>query len=510
MSDYRLNPYTREYEYIPDGEPYVFGDRIYIYGSHDRFDGNKFCMNDYVCYSADLNDLTEWRYEGVIYSRKADPRMMDGSRYLWAPDVCQGPDGRYYLYYCPDGDFAEIGVAVCDTPAGTYEYYDIVHDQEGVEIGRRPGDTIQFDPGVFRDDDGRIYLYSGNGPRIRKDIGKRPKASVVMELEEDMVTVKGEPRKVLPVLGEADGDRDPETYGGADLTSFAGHEMFEASSIRKIRGKYYLVYSSVAMHQLCYAVSDRPDGGYRYGGVLVSNADVFEEDTEIHAANPNLLNAWGNDHGGIECINGEYYIFYHRQTQRSNFSRQGCAQKITLTEDGRFLQAELTSQAFGEGPLPGEGIYPASCVCHLHKNFKQAVSHQLAMGMKFPFLTQSGRDYDVEIWKQAEARGEGVKKPPRQYITNFKDKSYALFRYFDLTKTKKVIVRLRGKATGTLYIRNGERGETLGQVEITPNTDWWLAKAEITAPLMQPEKGSEICLYFEGKGAIDILEFALK
>ncbi len=52
------NPYLPEYEYIPDGEPHVFGDRVYIYGSHDRFGGRRFCMNDYVCYSADVRDLT--------------------------------------------------------------------------------------------------------------------------------------------------------------------------------------------------------------------------------------------------------------------------------------------------------------------------------------------------------------------------------------------------------------------------------------------------------------------
>lgn len=30
----------------------MFGDRVYLYGSHDKFNGRFFCMNDYVCYSA--------------------------------------------------------------------------------------------------------------------------------------------------------------------------------------------------------------------------------------------------------------------------------------------------------------------------------------------------------------------------------------------------------------------------------------------------------------------------
>ncbi len=52
-----LNPYLPSWEYIPDGEPYVFGDRVYIYGSHDFYNGYVFCMGDYVCWSAPLDDL---------------------------------------------------------------------------------------------------------------------------------------------------------------------------------------------------------------------------------------------------------------------------------------------------------------------------------------------------------------------------------------------------------------------------------------------------------------------
>ncbi|MEJ8742563.1 hypothetical protein WKT07_03765 [Mediterraneibacter sp. HCN-7094] len=38
------NPYLPLSEYIPDGEPHVFGDRVYVYGSHDRSHGTTFCM----------------------------------------------------------------------------------------------------------------------------------------------------------------------------------------------------------------------------------------------------------------------------------------------------------------------------------------------------------------------------------------------------------------------------------------------------------------------------------
>ena len=97
-----FNPYLPSWEYIPDGEPHVFGDRVYVYGSHDYFNGNVFCLGDYVCYSAPVTDLTDWKYEGVIYEKTTEEMTKDGHMCLYAPDVTQGPDGRYYLYYVYD------------------------------------------------------------------------------------------------------------------------------------------------------------------------------------------------------------------------------------------------------------------------------------------------------------------------------------------------------------------------------------------------------------------------
>ena len=37
MKKQAFNPYLPSWEYIPDGEPYVFGGRVYIYGSHDMY-----------------------------------------------------------------------------------------------------------------------------------------------------------------------------------------------------------------------------------------------------------------------------------------------------------------------------------------------------------------------------------------------------------------------------------------------------------------------------------------
>ena len=50
MKRQAYNPYLPAWEYIPDGEPRVFGDRLYIFGSHDRFGAEGYCEN-MVCTS---------------------------------------------------------------------------------------------------------------------------------------------------------------------------------------------------------------------------------------------------------------------------------------------------------------------------------------------------------------------------------------------------------------------------------------------------------------------------
>ncbi len=133
-----VNPYLPSWEYVPDAEPHIVDGRVYIYGSHDLFNGLNFCLGDYVCWSAPVDDLGNWRYEGVIFKREQDPaapkiRLTNG---LAAPDMIQGPDGRFYLYYFMGGT-KMISVAVCDKPAGKYEFYGYVKYADGTPIGKK-------------------------------------------------------------------------------------------------------------------------------------------------------------------------------------------------------------------------------------------------------------------------------------------------------------------------------------------------------------------------------------
>lgn len=502
------NPYLPSYEYIPDGEPHVFGDRIYLYGSHDRFRGAGFCLNDYVCYSADAKDLTNWKYEGVIYRKEQDPRNQNipedapeqtllfgiepkspedlnprGIHAMWAPDVVQGLDGRFYLYYCLDF-LPEIGVAVCDTPAGKYEYLGLVRHKDGTPLGTREGDLIQFDPGIFIDEDKKIYLYSGNAPMYPEQ-ANGSQGSQVMTLEEDMLTLKTLPRPLLPGVTESKG------------TGFEEHEFFEASSIRKINGRYYFVYSSVRSHELCYAVSDQPDGGYKFGGTLVDIGDIFLNGrTEAES-----VNCLGNTHGGIEKVGNQWYVFYHRQTNRTNYSRQGCAEKITFDEKGRIGQAEVTSCGLNDGPLRGKGKYPARICCHLTAANGAAFSHPQRMKMDYPYLTQDVLDQEPS--KELEKLDM---ETPIQYIKNMKDGSTAGYKYFNLEKLEKICIEIRGEGTGKMEIRTAVKGELLGEISVSVSGKEWISK-------IGKVKSAGACsgLYFtyKGQGSIDFRTFEL-
>ena len=474
-----FNPYLPSYEYVPDAEPHIFGDRVYIYGSHDKFDGAFFCMNDYICYSAPIDDLSSWRYEGVIWRKKDDPKRPPLIlKQLYAPDVVQGNDGKYYLYYFK-GSMGIIGVAVCDTPAGKYKFHGYVRYPNGTLLGRnKEPDLAQFDPGVFRDDDGKIYLYTGFGekkPNVFTHF--RPvnyHGAMGVQLEDDMLTIKEETLT-----------RIAKTQHCSQGTGYEGHEFFEASSMRKFEGKYYFIYSSVLGHELCYAIGDSPLGEFKYGGTLVSIGDVGL------AKYP--MNYLGNTHGSLIKIKDEYYVFYHRQTNRHCHSRQACAERIIRNPDGTFKQAEITSCGLNGGPLKGEGTYPAYIACHLYKKGEPKFLTMRIPKGHHPYFTQTGKD--------REDSGD-------QYIANFGHDSVCGFRYFQFEKDEiQVALTVKGKAKGKLLIKLDPESSPIGEIDIDVATKT-MTKVEGKAHVGKGVRP----LYFDyqGEGAFDIHELNLK
>lgn len=471
MKKQGLNPYLPSWEYIPDGEPHVYDGRVYVYGSHDRFNGHVFCLNDYVCWSAPVDDLGNWRYEGIIYPKTEDPLNRDGSMCLYAPDVTVGPDGRYYLYYVLD-KVSVVSVAVCDKPAGRYEFYGYVSYADGTRLGEKEGDEPQFDPAVLTEGD-RTYLYTGFcavGDRSRK-------GAIVTVLGPDMLTILEEPATLMP--------SQPYSAG----SGFEGHEFFEASSIRRIGDTYYFVYSSVVMHELCYATSPSPTGGFVYRGVIVSNNDLHIGSYKP-ADKPMFYG--GNNHGGLAEINGEWYIFYHRQTNGTHFCRQGCAERLRLQPDGSIPQVEMTSCGLNGGPLAGEGEYPAYLACNLfYKDEAKYVGGEgIWMDSRFPKITQDGKDGDEEPG----------------YIANMLDSATAGFKYFRCEGVKRVKIRVRGYCRGSFQVKTAWDGPVLGEIPVVFTNVW----KEYAADIAIPDGVQAIYLTYTGSGSAGLASFTLE
>lgn len=464
------NPYLPSWEYIPDGEPYVFGDRVYVYGSHDKFNGDVYCMGDYVCWSADVHNLGEWKYEGVIFRKDQDPENTDLQGNLYAPDVTIGPDGRYYLYYVIS-TWGVVSVAVCDEPAGKYEFYGYVHYEDGTYLGQKEGDEPQFDPGVITEGD-TTYLYTGFCGK--GDMSRHGAMCTV--LDKDMLTIKKAPVFVVP------GQEYDEGSG------FEGHAFFEAPSIRKKGETYYFIYSSELFHELCYATSDRPDGGFKYQGCLVSNGDL-NIDTYKKADYPSVYCA--NNHGSMVEILGEWYIFYHRHTNGTNYSRQGCVEKLKEQDDIRFYQSEITSCGGIDTPLKGEGEYPTYIACHLMTDCQVTyIPWSGWMDDRYPKITQEGGDGD-------ENNG---------YVANMRNNATAGFKYFDCKDVKKVTIQTKGYATGEMQIKTSFDGEVLGTIPIGYANVWHYTEADIAIP----DGINSLYFTFNGTGHLQFASFILE
>lgn len=472
-----MNPYLKEGIYIPDGEPHVFGNRLYVYGSKDLPNGNSFCLGDYEVYSAPLDNLLDWSCKGVALKRKG-PHSFGGIRTLWAPDVMQGSDGKYYMYYCYAWHNL-ICVASSDEPDGPFEYIGVVHHKNGKPYGHIKGDRHCFDPGCFTDDDGKHYLYSGYScldPAIKfllhlkgaRNVG--PFGNQAMRLADDMLTIEEGPFPLIPGQGNAKG------------TGFEGHEFYEASSMRKFNGKYYAIYSSTLSHELCYAISDHPDRGFVYGGTLCSNANIgFHGNTE-----PEM--DYGNTHGSIEYVNGKYYVFFHRQTNTTENNRQGIAEEIRMDENGHFEMVEMTSTGLRGKPFDEEKTYPAYTACYL-----KGVTPNRKVMYGRPKIAKF-KDHPYFEYRDGH-----------QVLCNLVDRAVAGYKYFNFEGKLTISLLLKGDE-GALLLADNKDMANASEAEFKGSADYVM----LDVPFEFAKQNSPLYISYKGKGHVDILSFAIK
>ncbi len=303
------NPILPLWECIPDGEPRQFGDRVYLYGSHDRFDSNEFCDYKLKVWSAPISNLNQWTCHGHCFHTASDTdhpsSVPHTSRELYAPDVVE-KDGKYYLYTYIVG--SKGCVSVSDRPEGPFTFlstYDYAPEDAGDE-------GIYNDVGVLVDDDGKVYAYYGFTESHMNELNAENMYGVVPGSLQHHV------------IDDRDGVSREERF-------------FEASSPRKIGDTYYLIYSPVRGSRLAYATSNSPKGPFTYRGYIIDNGVDYPG---------------GNDHGSLCKIGNQWYIFYHRMTNDSLFARKACVEKVEILPDGTIPPVEMTSLGFEEALNP--------------------------------------------------------------------------------------------------------------------------------------------------------------
>lgn len=478
-----FNPYLPSWEYIPDAEPRLFDGRVYIYGSHDQFGSKEYCVNDYVSWSAPEDDLSDWRYEGIIFRKDQTPWNTKNLLY-YAPDVVQGTDGKYYLFYSVQNS-SIASVAVCDTPAGKFEYLGDVHFPDGRVYGSNPEDWFLFDPAVLVDDDGRIYLYAGSGQPSNGNFGHEIKGLFVMELSSDMLTIIGEPTIILPA------DFNPKRPN-----------YWEGPSIRHIGKWYYLVYPATDITGLNYAMSLFPDKGFIHKGPIHSSSDIGLNGRKLmNAAYP-----MGNSHGGMVCVKGQWYIFDHRRTGKTT-NRQPVAERIEIKEDGSISMVESTSCGLNEGPLCGIGTYPAYIACCL----KSSGIFGLHNPMGGPYITQDGPDYEPKEPADGEVNVDTETNAPKARICGIKNGCVVGYKYFDLTETKHITITARG-GDGIMEILGSEDGQSVGEIRISHhwnNMGTDLNTANLSQKAGCPVGRCPLYLRYKGRGNVELLQFTL-
>ena len=405
------NPYLPLWEHLPDGEPRVFDDpdnpghqRAYIIGSHDvHYD--KYCGNDVRMWSAPVEDLTQWRDEGPIFSWYAGGQWDT----MYAPDLVCTTDrttGKktYWLYPHSRGWGRIAMVCKGDRPNGPFTPVNLTDD------GMRcvEGSLIDFDPSVFIEpvndkkdkdyDKGyRAYVFYGFQHSTACELdqetmySKRPGT----ELIDPFIPASSRDGKLL----DKEGSEYKALYKGQNPLDF---NFFEASSIRQVGNKYVMVFSGYSGKEygldntnsaLRYAYGDTPLGPWRSGGVLVDSRGVVPNEDGSKLI---TTNAGHNTHGSLQEINGQWYVFYHRPPRGFGNARQAMVAPVKIewdkkpvakggqvritgydpytknnewtakaTDGNEYTGAEVTSEGFQIFGLPCYGYYSAGIACYM-------------------------------------------------------------------------------------------------------------------------------------------------
>ena len=286
------NPIVQTY-YTADPAPMVYGDKVYMYTTHDQDTASTFFrMYDWRAYSTD--DMVNWTDHGSILSLDS---ITWGNDRAWAAQTVARND-KFYLYFCAlneQKNKMSIGVAVSDTPEGPFK------DALGTSLVDAEWGDI--DPTVLIDDDGAAYMYWGN-PNLH-----------YVKLNDDMLSYDQEVGIVkVPVT--------PESFGPGGKRNPQRGGYVEGPWLHKRKDLYYLVYPAGGIPEhLAYSTSENPTGPWKYQDTIMP---VIQEGGAF------------TNHPGLIEFKGQPYLFYHNGDLPGGqgFRRSVCAVDFEFNPDG--------------------------------------------------------------------------------------------------------------------------------------------------------------------------------
>ena len=480
------NPYMPLWEHIPDGEPYVFEDpdqpgkyRVYVYGSHDDLI-DAYCGRDQVVWSASIDSLNNWRYDGTILvvdkNRDGQPFDSAGTAdVLYAPDVTlvtdQNGNKTYYLFPNDQTGYRNGLIAKSSRPDGPFEVCNWSKDDPNQVDG-----VLKFDPAVFVDDDGRVYGYWGFERSYAAEFDPETMATVKpgTEIVEDMISGR---------------------YQEGEFS------FFEASSIRKIKDKYVFIYSRftkdgefglpTSNYTLAYAYSDAPLGPWTYGGTIIDGRarEKDEQGNVIASATPD-----GNTHGSICEIHGRWYVFYHRQTGTNEYARQAMVAPIEVkVEKGPGGKVEISEGEYNSEGFELDGLDPlerhsAGIACWY--TGPKPATHEWPNNTFYGSYVAAGYGDSNKFEAPYDVRNNNT-----NFVVNNTDGSIVGYKYFNFDS-------LAGKKKVKLLLNIIPEGID-GTIEVMLDRPWFsqdgelLGKADVKAD-MTPQKPIELAIPLQG------------
>ena len=288
---------------VTDPHVRIIEDRAYLYASRDYAANNTtFDMREWQVWSS--GDLLTWRLESTL--RPEDTYIGQPIRGCWATDAIEQRGAYYWCFSEVDkqADRHQIGLVVAETPTGPWR------DPLGRPLlANRCVDTEVYDPCLFGEDDGSVYLLFGVWDYY------------IARMSDDMLSVAEHPRRIEvidPVGPYGKGSTDDKVY------------------LHKRRGLYYLSWGSY------YATSDTIAGPYTYRGCIVDPGRMearFRESTWPHGPTQGR-------HGSFFEWRDQWYFAYCEMCFSGNrFFRDFWISYVEYGAGGEILPITIDSSA---------------------------------------------------------------------------------------------------------------------------------------------------------------------